>query len=50
MGIETQPELRWWDKQGFLRGLEWVVGEHEMTAGDRHIHHLGLMGRGNQKC
>jgi len=49
MGIETQPELRWWDMQP-LRGLEWVVSEHDTTAGDRHTYDLGLTGRGNQKC
>jgi len=35
MDIEAQRELRWWDTQGLLRGLEWVVGEHETTAGDK---------------
>ena len=37
MGIDAQRELRWWDTQGALRGLEWVVGENETAAGDRHI-------------
>jgi len=50
VGIEAQAELHWWDMQGALRSLEWVVGEHEMMAGDIHIHHLGLMGLRNQKC
>jgi len=50
MGIDAQRELRWWDTQGLLRGLEWVVGEQETGRQEnRHIN-IWTDGSGNQKC